>query len=186
MFQTMWISSKRNGLDTWYRMKNYCQNQTMWISSKTNSEFFTASTDGTVMWWDIRWAEYWSTIPLPDCDITSWSITLVSPRKFTSPVETLIIDPKATEDTGNTDKVYATNKHVKCILEQVNTICKPIHKWNECTNAAEEVPFITFATSQKLQKKFFSKLSRSFIDLCYVPPIIVNAQFTKLINLDRT
>ena len=26
----------------------------MWISSKTNSEFFTASTDGTVMWWDIR------------------------------------------------------------------------------------------------------------------------------------
>ena len=86
--------------------------QTMWISSKTNSEFFTASTDGTVMWWDIRWAEYWSTIPLPDCDITSWSITLVSPRKFTSPVETLIIDPKATEDTGNTDKVCATNKTV--------------------------------------------------------------------------
>ena len=26
-------------------------------------------------------------------------------RKFTSPTETLIIDPKATEDTGNTDKV---------------------------------------------------------------------------------
>ena len=29
----------------------------MWISSKTNSEFFTASTDGTVMWWDIRQAD---------------------------------------------------------------------------------------------------------------------------------
>ena len=27
-------------------------------------------------------------------------------RKFTSPVETLIVDPKATEDTGNTDKVF--------------------------------------------------------------------------------
>merc|ERR1719220_2549752 len=52
--------------------------KTMWISSKTNSEFFTASTDGTVMWWDIR--------------------------KFTTPTETLIIDPKATEDTGNTER----------------------------------------------------------------------------------
>ena len=29
-------------------------------------------------------------------------------RKFTTPTETLIIDPKATEDTGNTDKVEPT------------------------------------------------------------------------------
>lgn len=25
-----------------------------WLSSKTGSEFFSASTDGQVMWWDIR------------------------------------------------------------------------------------------------------------------------------------
>jgi dynein intermediate chain 2 len=25
-----------------------------WVSSKTGSEFFSASTDGQVMWWDIR------------------------------------------------------------------------------------------------------------------------------------
>lgn len=29
-------------------------NQTLWIHSKTNTEFFSASTDGTIKWWDIR------------------------------------------------------------------------------------------------------------------------------------
>ncbi|RLU23981.1 hypothetical protein DMN91_004189 [Ooceraea biroi] len=29
-------------------------NQALWIASKTNTEFFSASTDGTVKWWDIR------------------------------------------------------------------------------------------------------------------------------------
>ena len=51
----------------------------MWIQSKTLSEFFTASTDGTVMWWDIR--------------------------KFTTPVEKLILDPKLKEEDGTTENV---------------------------------------------------------------------------------
>ncbi|XP_077262113.1 dynein intermediate chain 3, ciliary-like isoform X1 [Temnothorax americanus] len=29
-------------------------NQAFWIQSKTNTEFFSASTDGTIKWWDIR------------------------------------------------------------------------------------------------------------------------------------
>ncbi|KAG5308272.1 DYI3 protein, partial [Acromyrmex insinuator] len=29
-------------------------NQTFWIQSKTNKEFFSASTDGAIKWWDIR------------------------------------------------------------------------------------------------------------------------------------
>ncbi|KYQ59597.1 Dynein intermediate chain 3, ciliary [Trachymyrmex zeteki] len=29
-------------------------NQTLWIQSKTNKEFFSASTDGAIKWWDIR------------------------------------------------------------------------------------------------------------------------------------
>ena len=53
--------------------------KTMWIQSKTLSEFFTASTDGTVMWWDIR--------------------------KFTTPVEKLILDPKLKEEDGTTENV---------------------------------------------------------------------------------
>ena len=28
--------------------------QTLWISSKANTEFFSCSTDGMVLWWDIR------------------------------------------------------------------------------------------------------------------------------------
>lgn len=51
--------------------------KTMWIQSKTLSEFFTASTDGTVMWWDIR--------------------------KFTTPVEKLVLDPRLKEEDGSTE-----------------------------------------------------------------------------------
>ncbi|XP_018351599.1 PREDICTED: dynein intermediate chain 3, ciliary-like [Trachymyrmex septentrionalis] len=29
-------------------------NQTLWIQSKSNNEFFSASTDGAIKWWDIR------------------------------------------------------------------------------------------------------------------------------------
>lgn len=29
-------------------------NQALWITSKTNTEFFSASTSGTIKWWDIR------------------------------------------------------------------------------------------------------------------------------------
>ena len=66
----------------------------VWIGSKTYSEFFTASTDGTVsrihfqpailemmvqvLWWDIR--------------------------KFTCPTERLLLDPYPTE--GNVGKVF--------------------------------------------------------------------------------
>lgn len=57
--------------------------KTMWIQSKTLSEFFTASTDGTVMWWDIR--------------------------KFTTPVEKLILDPKLKEEDGTTENVWSVN-----------------------------------------------------------------------------
>ena len=53
--------------------------KTMWIQSKTLSEFFTASTDGTVMWWDIR--------------------------KFTTPLEKLVLDPKLKEEEGSTENV---------------------------------------------------------------------------------
>lgn len=28
--------------------------QTLWIPSKTNKDFFSSSSDGTVLWWDIR------------------------------------------------------------------------------------------------------------------------------------
>ena len=41
--------------------------KTIWTSSKTGSEFFTASSDGTVLWWDIR--------------------------RFTKPVDRMILDP---------------------------------------------------------------------------------------------
>ena len=54
----------------------------MWIQSKTLSEFFTASTDGTVMWWDIR--------------------------KFTTPLEKLVLDPKQKEEEGSTENVNKT------------------------------------------------------------------------------
>ena len=58
--------------------------KTMWIQSKTLSEFFTASTDGTVMWWDIR--------------------------KFTTPLEKLVLDPKLKEEEGPTENVNKTDK----------------------------------------------------------------------------
>ena len=61
--------------------------KTMWIQSKTLSEFFTASTDGTVMWWDIR--------------------------KFTTPLEKLVLDPKLKEEEGSTENV---NKTVKSLF----------------------------------------------------------------------
>ena len=71
-------------------------------------------------------------------------------RKFTSPVETLIVDPKATEDTGNTDKVFAIDKvfiwkqfYVSMRLPLIFVI-NPSQQ--RCKNAAEKVPFITFAT----------------------------------------
>ena len=60
--------------------------KTMWIQSKTLSEFFTASTDGTVMWWDIR--------------------------KFTTPLEKLVLDPKLKEEEGSTENVNKTRKFV--------------------------------------------------------------------------
>ena len=62
----------------------------------------------------------------------------------------MIVDPKATEDTGNTDKVFAIDKvfiwkqfYVSMRLPLIFVI-NPSQQ--RCKNAAEKVPFITFAT----------------------------------------
>jgi len=70
--------------------------KTMWISSKTASEFFTASTDGTVLWWDIR--------------------------KFTNPLERLVVDPKIKDDDGSTDK-KKTAKWEPCLERAQGASC---------------------------------------------------------------
>ena len=49
--------------------------RTMWVQSKTGSEFFSASSDGQVLWWDYR--------------------------KLQDPIETLILDPDKKGDIKN-------------------------------------------------------------------------------------
>ena len=69
--------------------------KTMWISSKTASEFFTASTDGTVG------AGFFRSIYCTLCEqVLWWDI-----RKFNNPVERLVLDPKIKDDDGSTEKV---------------------------------------------------------------------------------
>ena len=67
----------------------------MCISSKTASEFFTASTDGTVGRgiFSIKYCEL--------CEqVLWWDI-----RNFKNPVERLVLDPKIKDDDGSTEKV---------------------------------------------------------------------------------
>ena len=47
----------------------------MWVQSKTGSEFFSASSDGQVLWWDYR--------------------------KLQDPIETLVLDPEKKGDIKN-------------------------------------------------------------------------------------
>lgn len=49
--------------------------RTLWVQSKTGSEFFSASTDGQVLWWDYR--------------------------KLQDPIETLTLDPEKKGDIRN-------------------------------------------------------------------------------------
>ena len=70
--------------------------KTMWIQSKTLSEFFTASTDGTVSFCNKFLKKNQSFL----CQVMWWDI-----RKFTTPVEKLILDPKLKEEEGSTEHV---------------------------------------------------------------------------------
>ena len=47
----------------------------MWVQSKTGSEFFSASSDGQVLWWDYR--------------------------KLQDPIEMLVLDPEKKGDIKN-------------------------------------------------------------------------------------
>ena len=49
--------------------------RTLWVQSKTGSEFFSASSDGQVLWWDYR--------------------------KLQDPIESLVLDPEKKGDLKN-------------------------------------------------------------------------------------
>ena len=49
--------------------------RTLWVQSKTGSEFFSASSDGQVLWWDYR--------------------------KLQDPIESLVLDPEKKGDIKN-------------------------------------------------------------------------------------
>ena len=72
--------------------------KTMWISSKTGSEFFTASSDGTVR---VALKRHFRLKDLQYLQILWWDT-----RKFTAAVEKLILDPYL-EDKTNTDTSLA-------------------------------------------------------------------------------
>ena len=101
----------------------------MWISSKTNSEFFTASTDGTValhhhflFFSSIFFHPFFLQFPY----ITSVSISIPGVvgllpqvlwwdiRKFREPVERLVIDPKVKEDDGSAEMVCPASCTFPC------------------------------------------------------------------------
>ena len=101
-------------------------------------------------------------------------------RKFTSPVETLIVDPKATEDTGNTDKVFTITRVCLKYISGLGLCFKRMPFFHKKLGDAEMHPKKFYLSLLQLSKQVKSQNSSfahhnaahpSITNLHHVPPI---------------
>jgi dynein intermediate chain 2 len=81
--------------------------RTLWVQSKTGTEFFSAGTDGKVLWWDSR--------------------------KLHDPLETLILDPEKKGDIKNAygSMVLEYDSTLVCDLSYFKT-CVIVSRLDSC------------------------------------------------------